>query len=279
VRTHFDGRATRTRLNSKDDYDWSDFRLPNTRDIRRLRLQHLPPGERFETRADARRYNAARVSVLATLGSQVVDVIDGCDGASERCFHPGCALCSRDYRISNTSELIGLAHRFRGQHWVATLFLDEIARGHLASVDVKRAHAALRKRLDRSGFRGSVLAGGTEAAWIAQDACWILHVHLLAIGVRPFAWRELRTTLSKSRVGIPLKVERLRDEAEQLSYLTKFFTYHRPLARRGAKPGPALPLPPRRLVELMDWWSQRSMQDFSFLYGARRRGGRIYPEI
>ncbi|MGO9741545.1 MAG: hypothetical protein ACLPN5_08550 [Roseiarcus sp.] len=34
----------------------------------------------------------------------------------------------------------------------------------------------------------------------------------------------------------------------------------------------------RRLAELARWWALYSFDDFVFLYGARRRGGRIVVE-
>ena len=190
-----------------------------------------------------------------------------------------CALCARRYRIYFTGEMLAVAHAYVGPHEFATIFLDAVEAGSLPDASLKRAHAALRQRLNRSGFKGSVLVGGTEAAWIAADRHWILHLHLLAIGVRPNSWERLRAKLGDFGHAVPLKVEALNDEARQLSYITKFTTYHRPLKRGPGGPSPAFPLPPARLEELATWWASHRFEDFAFLYGARRRGGRIALEV
>lgn len=191
---------------------------------------------------------------------------------------PICAQCARPYRVYFTSEALAVAQAYVGPHEFATVFLDTIDAGSLPNASLERAHAVLRKRLNCSGFRGSVLVGGTEAAWRAADRRWILHLHLLAIGVRPNSWERLRAKLGDYGHAIPLKVEALNDDARQLSYLTKFTTFHRPLKRGPGRPSPAFPLPPARLEELAKWWAGHRFEDFAFLYGARRRGGRIALE-
>jgi hypothetical protein len=125
-----------------------------------------------------------------------------------------------------------------------------------------------RKRLDRAGFKGAILAGGIEVAWQAQWQRWLLHAHVLAIGVEPNAWTQLEAALEKSGTADPVKWDPLCDPDEQLSYLIKFITYHQP----GRRP---VPLPRDRLVELAAWWSRHRFEDCLFAYGARRRGGRI----
>jgi hypothetical protein len=62
----------------------------------------------------------------------------------------------------------------------------------------------------------------------------------------------------------------LRDHIPQLSYLSKFITYHRPLAD-----GMAYPLNARECREWVAWVSRFSFADFLFLFGARRLGDRI----
>jgi hypothetical protein len=110
--------------------------------------------------------------------------------------------------------------------------------------------------------------GGIEVAWQAKWQRWILHAHVLAIGIDANAWKLLESALKKSGTANPVDHVPLRDPDEQLSYLIKFVTYHRPGRRR-------VPLPPDRLVELAAWWSRHRFEDYLFAYGPRRRGGRI----
>jgi hypothetical protein len=158
---------------------------------------------------------------------------------------------------------------------IATIYLDQFPAGQLATVDLKREHDNLRQRFNRAGLRGATFIGGTEAAWQARHRRWLLHVHLLAIGVPETAWDQLDEAWADSGVADPIQRDELRDLAEQLSYLVKFHTYHKPgqsLTNSRARP---YPLPRERLVELAAWSSQYSLADFLFVYGKRKRGRKI----
>ena len=191
-----------------------------------------------------------------------------CDGASHRCPLPICAVCARAYRQGPIAQLHALAKAYVGPHEVATIYLSLIRLGCLAAVDVPRAREMLRKRLDRAGLKGSIVVGGIEASWQENWLRWLLHVHVLAIGVDVSAWEQLEAALQDSGTAKPVDHVPLRDPAEQLSYCIKFVTYHQPGRR-------LVPLPPDRLVELAAWCSRHRFEDFLFAYGARRRGGRL----
>jgi hypothetical protein len=170
--------------------------------------------------------------------------------------------------VDPITQLHALAHAYPGPHEVATLYLDLFAPGFLRDADLWRAKEMLRKRLARAGFPGAIVVGGIEVAWQDKWQRWLLHAHVLAIGVDPTAWQRLAAALKNSGTWRPVKVDELRDLEEQLSYCVKFVTYHQPGRR-------LVPLPPDRLVELAAWWSQYRFEDFLFAYGARRRGGRL----
>jgi hypothetical protein len=257
---------------------WRRIAIPARRDVRLLLGAGTPRQHQFETLREAQTLTVSRIEVLAARGSSLGDLASDCDAASP-CNRPICAICTRDYRIYIASELLRIALSCPGSHEFATIFLESVGAGALPDVDMKKAHAMLRKRLDRSGFRGAILIGGTEASWIARDRRWIVHAHLLAIGARPSEWRRLRECSADLPSSSDLKVEKLKDTARPLSYLTKFVTYHRP-TRRGphGRPAPAYPLPAARLIELAAWWAKYRFEDFGFLFGARRRGGRIVVE-
>jgi hypothetical protein len=112
------------------------------------------------------------------------------------------------------------------------------------------------------------VAGGIEVAWQENWQRWILHAHVLAIGVDANAWTQLEAALEDSGTADPVMPKPLRNPDEQLSYCIKFVTYHQPGRRR-------VPLPGERLVELAAWWSRHRFEDLLFAYGARRRGGRL----
>jgi hypothetical protein len=221
-----------------------------------------------ETRSDAERWNDLRLEVLLPHLPAVARALLKCDGADHPCGLLICAVCARAYRQGPIAQLHALASAYAGPHEVATIYLGLYRPGFLADADVRRTHEMFRKRLDRAGFKGAILAGGIEVAWQAQWQRWLLHAHLLAIGVDAHAWRRLESALEKSGTADPVDVVALRDFDEQISYAIKFVSYHRPGRRR-------VPLPPDRLVELAAWWSRYRFEDYLFAYGARRRGGQL----
>jgi hypothetical protein len=230
----------------------------------------------LETLADAEALNLIRIDALSDCAPKIAAAIEGCE-ASAPCNLPICAKCSCYYRRPLIRELVRIAKSYKGPHQIATIHLETIPAGSLATATIKRALDRLRKQFQRCGFVRSILVGGAEVGWDEKSRSWILHVHLLAIGVPEEAWTNLRAALRNSGTATPLKVQPLRDVERQVSYVSKFTTYHRPLGRDGGGRSPAVPLPPTRLAELAAWWARYRFEDFVFLYGARRRGGRIVP--
>jgi hypothetical protein len=191
-----------------------------------------------------------------------------CDGVNPPCWLPICAVCARGYRVDPIAQLHALAHAYPGPHEVATIYLKLFAPDFLAGADPRLAAEMLRKRLDRAGFKGAIVAGGIEVAWQVKWDRWLLHAQVLAIGVDADTWKRLEAALKDSGTADPVRPVPLRHPDEQLSYCIKFVTYHQPGRRR-------VPLPPDRLVELAAWQSQYRFEEFLFAYGARRRGGRL----
>ena len=224
------------------------------------------PGK--ETRREAEERNEERLEVLLPRLPDVGRALLQCDGAHHRCWLPICAVCARAYRQGPIAQLHALANAYAGPHEVATIYLSLFRPGSLAAADVPRTREMFRKRLDRAGFKGAIVVGGIEVAWQENWQRWLLHAHVLAIGVDANAWEQLEAALEDSGTADPVEAVALRDPDEQLSYCIKFVTYHQPGRR-------LVPLPPDRLVELAAWWSRHRFEDFLFAYGARRRGGRL----
>ena len=243
------------------------FRRPIRRPSR-LSLKHTP---------DVWKLNQRRIDDLVDRLPEVAVALEACspDASCELLI---CAEYTEKARAPYIAELRRIAGLYQGPHEFGTTFLATHPSGSLIPADIKCAKEMFRKQLDRSGFKGSLVLGGTEAAWSEGQGLWILHVHFLAIGVPEEAWGRLRTTLKKSGLRFPLKCQALNDVETQISYLQKFVTYHRPGSYTGLGRSKAIPLPPDRLAELARWWLQCRFDDFPFLFGARRRGGRIVVE-
>ena len=257
---------------------WRDVPVPTDRDVRCLMPPSNPRNHRFETEDDVAERNEKLVDRLWNKLPEIADAIDRCDPLDAPCNIPACASCARDYRVLAASELLKITDRFEGPHEIATIHLATVRADCLINVDLELEHDKLRKRLHRAGFGGSILIGGTEVAWKASKRIWILHVHLLAIGVSKKRWARLEQVLRKSDPDTPLKRRELKQEVRGISYLTKFVTFHRPFDRGPSGPSRACPLPTARLVELVEWLNGYDFEDFTFLFGARRRGGRFVPD-
>jgi hypothetical protein len=232
---------------------------------------------KLETFAQAEARNLQRVDVLTDRAPEIGAALEACDPAV-LCALIICAICSRRYRFRLIRRLLAIARSRPGRHEVATIYLGTYLAGTLATASMNRERDRLRKRLERAGFGESILIGGIEVNWDSAAKSWVLHVHVLAMGVRPAAWKRLKGALRGAGPKFPVKVSRLLNPERQISYMTKYHTYYRPWSRSGAARSPAVPLPRDRLAEFAEWSSHYTFDDFTFLLGAKRRGGRIVLE-
>ena len=184
------------------------------------------------------------------------------------CGLPICAVCSRSFRVKFIAQVMALHRKQVGPHRFVTLFQREFESGQLRSCDLRREQAVVRRRFDRLGFRGTTVVGGTEATWRSQSKRWILHLHLLAMGLDAADIRSIRVRWSEQGPRFPVQAVLCAVDENLVSYLQKFSTYQR-IGRQ------AVPLPVERLVELARWSSRYKLADFPFIYGARREGRRL----
>ena len=245
---------------------------------RRLLPPSMPRRQRFETLRDAETRNLGRIEILANRGSAIAEALYECDAASP-CDLPACARCALPYRIYFTSETLAVAHAYVGPHEFATIYLDAVEAGSLPDASLKRAHAALRKRLGSQRIQRFSACrrdrGGVDRRRSALDFA----------SAPPGDRRPPRTPSGAA-------------SSEAWRFQTRRSAQGRDLERRGASAllhhqvhdlSPAsearprwalsrLPAPPARLEGLATWWARHRFEDFAFLYGARRRGGRIALE-
>lgn len=233
----------------------------------------LWPGIETQTEAEAR--NEARVDALWSRVPEVARKLRRCDGDSQACQLPICAVCARQFRIDVFPQLRALAASGQGPHQIATMYLARFPAGQLVAANLKGTHDLLRQRLNRAGLTGSTLVGGIEVAWQAKRGSWLLHAHLLAIGVPATAWTKLDEVWADSGASDPIQTDELRDLDEQVSYIVKYPAYHRPGQSRANRRARAYPLPPDRLADLATWSSNYRLEDFLFVYGKRKQGRKI----
>jgi hypothetical protein len=154
--------------------------------------------------------------------------------------------------------------------------LLEIApKGNLLKIEIERYHHSLRKKLDRAGLGKVTVIGGFEMIYRARTKQWVLHINLTMFGGNEKDMRRFESCFPDDEIYRPVRRDDLKDDAEQLSYILKFTTYHRPHQQRGGEKAKAKPLNPAEHFELVRWMAQFEFSDHLFLYNARRRGASI----
>jgi hypothetical protein len=253
---------------------WENPRIPKSHDIALLRPSSLTRGMRFETESDVNRYSESLTTTLrrVTNGDAYAEILDDCRQGYYTCGKPFCPLCSRRYRRWLFSETLPIfAHQNVPAH-IVTLFFESRALGDLSAADPGRFKDTLRQQMNRVGLDKAVAVGGIEAG-LKRDQ-WILHAHIAMTGAAPIELKRLRRLYSPKETKRSMLVQELKDVNEQLSYIQKFHTYHRPSGSKWA-----VPMKPPAAVEMVRWLSRYRFEDLLFLKGVRRQGVRLRPRL
>jgi hypothetical protein len=244
-------------------------------DITLLRSAQLPRGQRFETLADARAESERSEKLLRSFsaGSKVIaEYLQECRAGYYECNKPFCPICARQFRRWFTGELLRVTENQKDVH-VYTVLLKEAERSKIDELDPVPFRALIRKRLERSGLGNAPVIGGIEIVYRASKRTWMLHANLVVIGADKRTCEGLEDILANENLERSVIRAALKNRAEQLSYVLKFTTYHRPQEQQGPARAPAKPLNPREHAALVKWMSQFEFQDFLLLINARRQSG------
>jgi hypothetical protein len=251
---------------------WNREAPPRRRDLKYLRPSPLPKGKRFETKADVLEEGHRSEQVLGKCEQS--RTLAECSANTIDCCKPYCPKCARAFRRWFAGELLRITEVDQRPMHIMTVLLKSSERDDICQLDPKAFRHLLRKRIQRSPLAGACIVGGFEVVYRARDSKWILHINLLVIGPKPAALNEFQKQF-KSSFSRPILVAQLKDPAEQLSYVLKFTTYHRPFEQTGPRKASARPLNRSEHSALVRWMHQRRFQDFLFLFNAVRRGATI----
>jgi hypothetical protein len=254
---------------------WRKKTPPKCRDIRSLKPPSLGKSHRFETVTDAGTESLRSESVLksASRASLQSVYLQECRLGHYHCEQTYCPLCARDFRRWFIGEALRVANLSQSAGHVMTVLL---ARSHdIRDLDPADYRPLIRRRLNQAGLHDAPVIGGFEMVYRAQDKSWILHINLLFLGGIKLAFSRLETLFASNQFVRPTQTVQLTDSPEQLSYLLKFTTYHRPFRQTGPKRSPAKPLNAREHVALIIWMSQFQFTDMLFLHRVRREGDRL----
>jgi hypothetical protein len=246
-------------------------------DIAELRSKSLPRGERFETLNDARQESlrsAAQLAAQRRGGPYGVYLEDCLDGHYD-CEKTYCPRCARTFRRYITGELLRLHSGSKSKTWILVVLLEAASRGRPQGLQIDRYRHLLRKRLDRAGLAHVPVVGGFEMIYRARSKQWVLHINLAMFGGDEEAIEKFAEGFQGRGLDRPVERVLVKDRVEQLSYVLKFTTYHRPHQQSGSKKAKALPLNSAQHLELVSWMDQYEFSDHLFLFNARRRGASI----
>jgi hypothetical protein len=246
-------------------------------DIAKLRPKSLPRGKRFETPRDVHEESVRSATLLATnrQGRSYSVFLQDCHEGHYHCEKTYCPGCARTFRRYITGEILRLHSEPKTKAWVLVILLEAAPRGKLHDLQIDRYRHSLRKWLDRAGLSHVAAVGGFEIIYRARSKEWVLHINLVIIGGDEKAIAKFEEGFRDNGLYRPVERTTVDDPAEQLSYVLKFTTYHRPHQQRGSKKGKAVPLNPSEHLELVRWMAQHEFSDHLFLFNARRRGASI----
>lgn len=239
-------------------------------DIALLRPSSLTRGERFETLQDARAESRRSCNVLQSAGSRLLaEHLDDCLSGVYTCGKSYCPVCARKFRRWYIGWMLKGAASAPSH--VATILLEEVPRGQLLPDTLAKHRSLIRKRL-RQTISNAHVIGCFEVVYKARKKAWVLHINLLLIGAKQTEVDPFLTSWGGGRTAL---IARLKDPAQQISYVPKFTTYHRPLEQDSRRRSVAKPLNPNEHKELVEWMSHHEFQDLMFLHGCRRAGSKI----
>jgi hypothetical protein len=234
-------------------------------------------GKRFETLADARQESARSEQLLRSFSGgnkELAEFLQECRAGDYECDKPFCPVCARVFRRWFIGELLRVINGKRNVR-IYTVLLKEASHDQINDLGPAQFRHQLRKRLERVGLINVPVIGGFEIVYKAQKRIWVLHVNLVIIGGKMSAHKKFKRGFENSDMERPIIGAKLKDAPEQLSYILKFSTYHRPHEQHGPSRSDAKPLNPREHAALVKWMSQFEFKDFLLLVNARRKGSKV----
>jgi hypothetical protein len=252
---------------------WRRRKPPAEYDIALLRPETLPNGKRFETTKDARKESDRSETSLKSTphgNEALAETLSDCRDGHYECDQPFCPICARDFRRWLIGQLLRIVSGPTPVH-IYTILLQEAVSENISELDPAPFRHLLRKRLQRAGLNVPVI-GGFEIVYKARRKVWVLHINLVIVGGNQDAHEKFGSSFDGSNIERPVDSAELNDPAEQLSYILKFATYHRPFEQQGSTKSPAKSLNSKQHVALVNWMSEFEFKDFLLLINARRSG-------
>jgi hypothetical protein len=257
---------------------WERGKPARRYDIAALRPTSLPKGKRFETIDDCDQESLRSEQLLPSpkLGrSTFRQYLSECRDGDYDCHQTYCPRCARTFRRWFIGEVLRVSEGQRRPVHMATVLLEAAPSDKIDTLDPEQHRAQLRKRLRKAGLGETPVVGGFEMVYRARDKLWLLHINLVIVGGTKKALEKFKDDFDDSAIDRPVVRVPVKDRPEQLSYVLKFTTYHRPYKQTGSSKSPAKSLNRREHQALVRWMSRFEFKGMMFLFNARRAGAKI----
>ena len=254
---------------------WNRANVVTEYDIALLRPDTLAKGKRFETPDDVRveSQRSERTLYKFRKAWMLREQLSDCRERHYDCYGTFCPICARDFRRWFISATLSMIENHQVAANVLTVLLAKSC--NIEDLDPITYRDPIRKKLKQAGLASAPVIGGFEMVYRARDREWILHVNLLICGCTDLTLKRLKASFASEEFDRPTNSVLLNDPVEQVSYLLKFGTYHRPYAQTGSKRSPAVPLNASQHFALVNWMSRFNFADMVFLHSVRRQGLRL----
>jgi hypothetical protein len=189
--------------------------------------------EGFETTEQAKERRDKRAELLWKSDNEedkiLGDIISNCV-KRRPCGSAACPICFRVKRISSSEETSRINDMYPRAWTMTAVYYSEAMTGEqLASCDPLKISNRLRTQLRRSGFKHPVV-GSIEFDFHEESGLWLPHYHLITFDDKE-ARERLRKVLKSvanhgpdNKINRPFRVDKLKDPAEQISYLLKSYS-------------------------------------------------------
>ena len=200
-----------------------------------LSLDQLP---KFESINDALDENEIRIGILRRIGGDennaLADRLMDCYEGINSCNSLACKVCNRNYRLTRVNALVEKVLSTKKRWWIVTIIDYERAFTDLNTFDVRKSKDRLRKLLERSGFEGPIV-GCFEMDFHESCGLWLPHYHLLCPStiknkqakevLKEKLHKQQSHHIKKGRKARPIKIQKLKNPYEQISYIYKLVFY------------------------------------------------------
>lgn len=202
------------------------------------------------------------------------------------CYSPACPVCARQFRRWCFAEFRNLSKKYEDVVMMTVVYYcEKIPDEKLMLFDPLRLKDTLRQQLKRSGFEHPVV-GSLELDYHVESRHWIPHFHLMVLGEEPpteeFRKRHFNSFIHDaqrtSKKDRPIRVDKLNNEAKQISYLYKSYwsrlEAYGPVGERRTK---KYRLKKEQLRLSLYFQDTFEFSDFLFLFKSRRYSSRLKP--